>query len=99
VAYLAYRSVPLSTADGNEAPELDLAERRRRLALLCKTYGHEVRAAEVAEVAVRRLQDLAEFTAARAAAGADRVAAHVQMYLDDRHWLSEHLEDLSCGNR
>lgn len=94
VAYLAYRLVPLTGPHNPDAPDVDLAERRRRLALLCEAYAHEVRAADVTRTAIRRLEELAEVTAARAAAGADHVAGHVRLYRDDARWLAEHLQRL-----
>ena len=51
--------------------------------------------AEVVQVAVTRLHDLADFTAARAATGADHVAAHVHRYHQDAAWVQEHADQLA----
>jgi len=60
--------------------------RRRRLRQLCQSYADatdqtDVSVWDVLHTAITRLQDLAAFTARRAAAGAEHVAAHVQHYL------------------
>jgi Ser/Thr protein kinase RdoA (MazF antagonist) len=95
LAYLAYRLVPLGRPDNPDAPNRGgLAERRRRLALLCRTYGHRLYPAFVASTAVQRLHELADFTAASATAGAQHVADHVKQYRDDADWLAAHLPDI-----
>jgi len=50
--------------------------------------------AEVLRVVVTRLEDLAEFTAARAAAGADHVLSHVAVYDRDTDWVAAHAHRL-----
>ena len=100
LAYLAYRLAPLTQAQDTGAGPPDLATSRHRLELLCRAYagaGDQVvlGVRDVASTAIVRLTDLAEFTAARAAAGAAHVAAHVQGYRDDARWIAEHLEDLA----
>ena len=76
-----------------------MTARRHRLELLCRAYAGagdrvEVEARDVLRTAVDRLDDLAEFTARRAAAGATQVAAHVQLYRDDANWIEVHREHL-----
>jgi hypothetical protein len=96
VAYLAYRLVPLAGPDNPDAAHGgDLAERRRRLALLCRAYGHGLDPASTAATAVQRLHELAAFTAARATAGDEYVAAHARIYRDDADWLTAHLQELA----
>lgn len=94
LAYLAYRLVPLSGPANLDGLGSDLPERRRRLALLCRAYGHGLTPVVVATTAIARLDDLADFTAARAVAGATHVAGHVELYRDDAVWLTAHLADL-----
>jgi len=94
VAYLAYRLVPLAApANPDIGRRGDRDERRRRLALLCESYGHDLEPAEVAATAVRRLRELADFTAARAAAGPPQLDDHVRLYRDDAVWLSASLRE------
>ena len=100
LAHLAYRLVPL-TGDldtGAGAPDLDRC--RDRLMRLCEAYagaGDQVTVApaEVLRVAVKRLEDLAQFTAARAAAGADHVLSHVALYDRDADWVTAHAHQLA----
>ncbi len=99
LAYLAYRLVPVSQLEETGADLRSPAVRRRRLELLCQAYagaGDRVAVGPraVLQTLVPRLDELAAFTAARAAAGATQVAPHVQGYRDDARWVSEHLEDL-----
>jgi Ser/Thr protein kinase RdoA (MazF antagonist) len=99
LAYLAYRLTPLSQVQDTGAGLPSLTLRRHRLELLCRAYaGAGDRTAVDEQAVVRttitRLEDLAAFTEARAAAGATQVAAHVQVYRDDARWVEEHLEDL-----
>ena len=82
VGYLAYRMVPLGR------DPMPIVERRRRVRLLCDAYGPEVTPEATAAAALDRVRDMAEFTAARAAAGNAAVAAHVQHYLADAAWLA-----------
>ncbi|GAB2591533.1 aminoglycoside phosphotransferase family protein [Microlunatus antarcticus] len=99
LAYLAYRLAPLSQFEDTGAGPPDMAVRRGRLELLCRSYaeagdGVAVAPSEVLRSTVTRLGDLAEFTAARAAAGAAHVADHVKGYRSDTRWVSENLEAL-----
>lgn len=100
VAYLAYRLVPLSGQGDTGAGAPDVGRSRRRLARLCEAYGVAgdrvpLDPAHVVEVAVARLHDLAAFTAARAAEGAEHVAAHVRVYRDDAAWVERHAAELA----
>jgi hypothetical protein len=104
LAYLAYRLAPLSKADdtGAGSPSLDI--RRHRLRRLCEAYTGagdkiQVNAEAVLRTAIERLKDLATFTAQHAAEGADQVAHHVQLYLDDATWIGHNLPDLSPGRQ
>ena len=94
LAYLAYRLVPLSDPANPDGLGNDLPDRHRRLVLLCRAYGHRLTPAAVATTAISRLEELADSTAARAAAGAAHVADHVKLYHDDAAWLTAHLADL-----
>ena len=94
LAYLAYRLVPLAHPANPDLPDSGLADRRRRLALLCHAYGHGLTPGAVAAVGVDRLHEMAEFTARRAAAGAVHVAGHVRLYRTDAEWLAAHLAAL-----
>lgn len=58
--------------------------------MLCDAYGHGLTPGAVAAAGVDRLHEMAEFTAARAAAGAVHVAGHVRLYLADAEWLAAH---------
>lgn len=93
LAYLAYRLVPLGRPDDSDASDAggDLAERRHRLALLCRAYGHDVESAAVAAMAVSPLCELAELTAARASP--PRFRTHVQRYRGDADRLEAHVQE------
>lgn len=95
LAYLAYRIVPLSAPGNPDAIDNPIAERRRRLSLLCRTYGRDATPEQVVTTAIHRLYDLADFTSRRAAEGATHVAAHAQLYRDAAGWLSRCSERLS----
>jgi Ser/Thr protein kinase RdoA (MazF antagonist) len=102
LAYLAYRLAPLSMADDIGAGSLSLDTRRHRLRRLCEAYTDagdkiQVHAGSVLRTSIERLHDLAAFTAQRAADGADHVAHHVQLYLDDATWIGHNLSDISPG--
>ena len=75
-----------------------MARSRRRLAELCRAYaaasGTAAPPADVLEATVARLGELADFTAARAAAGADQVAHHVAGYRSDIAWVRQHADRL-----
>lgn len=95
LAYLAYRLVPLGDPSNPDLLDNGMDDRRRRLALLCHAYGHGLTSGAVAVEGIDRLHEMAEFTAARAAAGAVHVAGHVGLYLADAGWLAAHREALS----
>lgn len=99
LAHLAYRLVPLTCADDSGAGVVDVAVARARLAALCAAYrgaGDRVGPTpdQVLPVVVARLEDLAGFTAARAAVGADHVAPHVAIYHRDAAWVRTHTASL-----
>ncbi len=92
LAYLAYRLVPLGPAGADPGPVPD-GERRRRLDLLCRTYG-DVEPADVLPVVVERLRALAAFTHARAGGDAE-LLGHVDLYLRDATWVGRHADALA----
>ena len=97
LCYLAYRLVPLSQHEDAGAGSPGLGSRRARLELLCRAYAEAgdrvaVEPSDVLHRTIDRLEELAAFTAARAAAGASHVADHVDGYRSDARWVSEHLE-------
>jgi hypothetical protein len=95
ISYLAYRLVPLGRPDNPDTGgQGELAERWRRLELLCRTYGHDIDPAAVAATAVKRLRELADFTSDRAVAAAPHLASHVRLYRNDADWLSGALQGL-----
>ena len=98
LAHLAYRLVPLTGADDTGRGVPDVARSRRRLAELCRAYatasGTDAPPADVLETTVARLGELADLTAARAAAGAHQVAAHVAGYRSDIAWVRQHADRL-----
>lgn len=89
LAYLAYRIVPLTGPMNTDTPTVDAADQRRRLDLLCATYGHAISPADVVTTAIERLVDLAAFSDARASTNAD-LSRHAQLYRDDATWLAAH---------
>jgi Ser/Thr protein kinase RdoA (MazF antagonist) len=83
LAYLAYRLVPLTHPENPDGAPFPPARRRARLAALCTAYGGPA-PAEVLRGAVPRLEELAAFTARRAAAGGPpALRAHVALYERD----------------
>jgi len=84
LAYLAYRLVSLGARGADPAP-VPVAERRRRLDLLCRSYGG-VRPGDVLPAVPVRLRALARFTRERAGGDA-RLLGHVGLYLDDAAWV------------
>jgi aminoglycoside phosphotransferase (APT) family kinase protein len=60
LAYLAYRMVPLTTADWADGFGPD--SRHDRLARLLRKYGTDAQPREVIDVVVQRLHDLAQFS-------------------------------------
>ncbi len=99
LAYLAYRLVPLTGADDSGAGTPDPDRSRSRLAAICHAYTEAsaitTTPAGVLDTAITRLGDLAEFTAARAAAGAHQVAHHVAIYQSDIDWIRRHIRQLT----
>lgn len=95
LAYLAYRLVPLTDPANTDGLGSNLAERARRLRLLCDAYGPHVPRADVPAVAVRRLEDLAAFTQARADDGNEHLRDHVALYHRDARWIGAHTEELT----
>lgn len=94
LAYLAYRLVPLGPAGADPGP-VPLAERRRRLDLLCRAYGG-VAPRAVLDVVPVRLRALARFTRDRADGDA-RLLGHVALYLDDAAWVESRAAALGGG--
>jgi hypothetical protein len=102
LAYLAYRLVPLTTAEDTGAGVPPAADRRRRLQQLCRSYGEAGDhvgpcPADVLTTVVDRLHDLARFTERRLASGADQVAGHAELYRADAAWVADHLDELDPG--
>ncbi|NAZ82618.1 phosphotransferase [Kineococcus sp. R8] len=97
LAYLAYRLVPLTDPANPDVPATSTAERARRLRVLCEAYGSPVRVDDVVATAVRRLDDLAAFTAARHAAGQDELAGHADLYRRDARWIAAHVAEFTAG--
>lgn len=95
LAYLAYRLVPLAAPENTDALSSSLAERARRLRLLCDAYGPQVRVAEVPGVVVSRLEDLVDFTRARVDEGNEHLRAHVALYEGDARWVAAHAAELA----
>jgi len=80
IAYLAYRAVPLNDRD----LELSIPNRRARLQMLLDAYGSDATIDELAQMAVARLTDLAEFTEQRAKkTGRTDLLEHVDLYRHD----------------
>ena len=91
LAYLAYRLVPLGPAGADPGP-VPVAERRRRLDLLCRSYGG-TRPGDVLAAVPARLRELARFTRERADGDA-RLLAHVEVYLADAAWVQTRVATL-----
>ena len=91
LAYLAHRLVPLSA----DAVAAAAAPRAARLRLLCAAYGANVAAHAVLDLVPARLEQLAAFTAERAA-GADESALHehVAIYRADAAYVRAHRDEL-----
>lgn len=99
LAYLAYRLAPLTSAADSGAGPVDPARAGARLARLCAAYrgagdGVGPTPDQVLAAVVARMEDLAAFTAARAAAGAEHVAAHVAIYHRDAAWVQDNAASL-----
>jgi len=96
LAYLAYRIVPLSAAEDTGIGPITAEERQRRLQLLAGAYaaaGNQIviETTDILRATVARLDELADFTADRAAAGAGHVAPHVGIYRRDAQWITQDL--------
>jgi hypothetical protein len=101
LAYLAYRLVPLTAPGNPDTPaSIDADEKRRRLELLCRSYGDgDIDPAALAATAVQRLQELADFTADRARSRAPHLHEHVQLYERDATWLTASLRTFQQTSR
>lgn len=87
VAYLAYRLVPLMSAENPDAPDFPV-DLRHRLQLLLDSYGSKATPFEVLAVVVERLDELAEFTHSHALARRDdELHEHSVAYSADAHYL------------
>jgi aminoglycoside phosphotransferase (APT) family kinase protein len=87
LAYLAYRLVPLMAPGNPDAPSTPEAERDRRLALLCATYGAPADVDEVGDAVPERLDELRAFTLARARAGGPpELRDHAALYAADARY-------------
>ncbi len=91
LGYAAYRWVSLTPPDHQDGRRADVVEQRRRLELFCRAYGG-VRPQEVLAWAVRRLDDLVDYSLAQAARGdvrfvATTAAGHVYLYRRDAAWI------------
>lgn len=64
IAYFATRSVPLTAAVPQGAP--DMSDARRRVALILSAYGSSATYLDLMRVAIRRLWDLADFSISKA---------------------------------
>jgi hypothetical protein len=95
LAYLAYRVVPLSAPGNPDGIENSVAERHRRLTLVCRSYGHGETPAEVVTATIKRLLDLADFTARRANEGASHIAEHGLLYRDAARWITKSAQQLA----
>ncbi|MES2935118.1 MAG: aminoglycoside phosphotransferase family protein [Pseudomonadota bacterium] len=95
LAYLAYRLVPLAAPGNPDALSNSLEERKRRLALLCAAYGHQISMQELAAMVIVRLKDLAQFTDDRAKNGNSQVAAHATIYRNDAAWIEQHQSEFA----
>jgi ribosomal protein S18 acetylase RimI-like enzyme len=104
LAYLAYGSVPLTTASNTGADAATLAARSERTAALLAAYG-DVNGTPLATVAeleymlVQRLLDLAEFGDAQASVeGRARLAEHAALYRADAEALERDLRGQKPGD-
>jgi hypothetical protein len=93
LGYLAYRWVALTPHGYDDREEPDLPEQRRRLRLLCDTYGG-VEPDEVLGWAIRRLEDLVAYSLAQVAADnptfiATNEAGHTAYYQRTIAWLKQ----------
>jgi aminoglycoside phosphotransferase (APT) family kinase protein len=85
LAYLAYRIVPLTTADWGDGFGPD--ERRNRLARLLHEYRTDAHPHAVIDIVVQRLHELARFTD-QAALSNPELGEHAALYLHDAAHLT-----------
>lgn len=86
IAYFATRIVPLTRVAPEGAPEM--ADARRRVELLLRSYGSAATWADVLRVAIIRLHDLAEMSIAKAAElGRPHLARDADEYRADALFL------------
>ncbi|WP_100350561.1 phosphotransferase enzyme family protein [Luteimicrobium subarcticum] len=86
LAYLAYRLAPFI---GEDAPDLSLDDRLRRLDVLVAAYDMPFERTDVLEAMTARLDELATFTEQRATdTGRDEFLAHVALYRADRERIA-----------
>ncbi|MEU7976278.1 hypothetical protein AB0B48_30010 [Micromonospora sp. NPDC049089] len=83
--------MPLAHPDNGDAIDSDLAERARRLRMLCDGYGSGQDPDHILQAAVHRLHDLAAFTEARADQGQENLRSHVGLYQRDAMWITAHI--------
>ncbi len=95
LAYLAYRLVPLTDPTNHDGLPSPLAERARRLALLCTAYDGDLTPDEVLPTTVERLRDLAAFTRDRATTDGAHLEDHARLYERDARWVVEHATEIS----
>jgi hypothetical protein len=93
LGYAAYRWISLTAPENPDGRACGVAEQQRRLSLLCEAYG-DTQPHEVLTWAVRRLDDLVEYSIDQAARGDERflatvAAGHVDLYRRDAKWLRE----------
>lgn len=93
LGYAAYRWISLTAPGHPDGRASTVDEQRRRLRLLCDAYGG-MAPSEVLAWAVRRLDDLVDYSDARAADGdpaftATVAAGHVELYRQDARWLRD----------
>jgi aminoglycoside phosphotransferase (APT) family kinase protein len=89
LAYLAYRLVPLTAPGNPDGIRSSRAVRAARLRRLCDAYGCGTTPEQLLPVVVTRLEELATFTEARAAAGGPaELRDHVALYRGDAALLA-----------
>ena len=103
LAYLAYRIVPLTTANDTGADASTIGSRTERTTALLEAYGtvDDQPVATVAELeymVVQRLRDLAEFNDARASVdGRSDLAEHAALYRRDAEVVERRLRGQDSG--
>jgi hypothetical protein len=94
LAYLAYRIVPLTSANDLSFPAelLTLTSQQKRLEVLIDAYGKPEYATEIVGVIVERLNDLARFSDRQAEIQArPELADHAKLYRNDATYLSNNI--------